>query len=56
VKEVEEGNANVEEWCDADERERKQQKYSFKKQKKTMFIKPFNFNSTSHRTNTKHRS
>jgi hypothetical protein len=30
--EVEEGNASVEEWCDADEREK--QEYSFKKIRK----------------------
>ena len=41
LSEVEEGNASVEEWCDADEREK--QEYAFKKFERTMFKKPFYF-------------
>jgi hypothetical protein len=41
AKDVEEGNASVEEWWDADER--KQQEYSFKSLERTVFIKPFYF-------------
>jgi len=47
VKEAELGNANVEEWCDADER--KQEKYSFKKLRKTNVYKTILF-STPHLT------
>jgi len=43
VKEVEEGNASVEEWWDADER--KQQKYSFKEPRKKNVYKAILFST-----------
>jgi hypothetical protein len=46
VKEVEEGNASVEERCEADER--KQQEYSFKKLRKNNVYKPILFSTPCH--------